>query len=242
MILQVIKDVTPLSAGMLVSALSSYKYSQEADIFNRLTLAPFEESNVVRVNGVLGTLPKENFKICTVEITNPKHPLYKKKFEISSIIMEDLKTRQTFEFVNGVLDPLSIKSIVIDTGERKVELSLGDTQLSFIDNAEIEEFKAYLRYVDREEYEETFSREWEVDEVETEEDKKIAEEKVYFSHNTGTMTLERGTLYEVIKFMKKNPDTGEYFEVPQSQARVAQVLANGNFVTVLLRNGNIIRK
>ena len=42
--------------------------------------------------------------------------------------------------------------------------------------------------------------------------------------------------------MKKNPDTGEYFEVPQSQARVAQVLANGNFVTVLLRNGNIIRK
>ena len=64
MILQVIKDVTPLSAGMLVSALSSYKYSQEADIFNRLTPAPFEESNVVRVNGVLGTLPKENFKIC----------------------------------------------------------------------------------------------------------------------------------------------------------------------------------
>ena len=71
---------------------------------------------------------------------------------------------------------------------------------------------------------------------------KIVEEKVYFSHNTVTMTLEKGTLYEVVKFMKKNPDTGEYFEVPQSQARVAQVLANGNFVTVLLRNGNIIRK
>lgn len=242
MILKVIKDVTPLSKGMLVSSTSSYKYSEDADIFNKLVPVPFEEANVIRVNCVLGALPKDCFENCTVEVSNPKHELYKKKFEISSIIMEDIKNRTEFEFMSGIIDPTLIKYIVVEYNERIYNLSLGDTQLSFIDNETIEEYKAYLRYIDREEYEETFSNEWDVDVLETEEEKKILEEKTYFVHNTGTMTLEKGALYEVIKFMKRNSDTGEYVEVPQSKARVAQVLANGNYVTVLLKNGNIIRK
>lgn len=242
MILRVIKDITPLSKGMLVSSTNSYKYSEDADIFNKLVPTTFEEANVVRVDCVLGTLPKDCFENCTVEVSNPEHGLYKKKFEVSSIIMEDIKNRTEFEFVNGTIDPTLIKYIVVDYNGKLYNLSLGDTQLSFIDNAEIEEYKAYLRYIDREEYEETFSKEWDVDETETEEEKKILEEKTYFVHNTGTMALEQGTLYEVIKFMKRDSDTGEYIEVPQSKARVAQVLANGNYVTVLLKNGNIIRK
>ena len=114
MILKVIKDVTPLSKGMLVSSTNSYKYSEDADIFNKLVPVPFEEANVIRVNCVLGALPKDCFENCTVEVSNPKHELYKKKFEISSIIMEDIKNRTEFEFMSGIIDPTLIKYIVVE--------------------------------------------------------------------------------------------------------------------------------
>lgn len=241
MILEVIKDAAPLSEGTLVSVAGSFKYDEKQDPFHKLIPTTFEDANFIRLNGVLGMLPKENFQECTVTVSNKKHPLYGKTFSIYSLMMENPKTREVFEFMSGVVDPLLIKEINVDCEGYMTKLSLGDTQLSFIDNEKIEAYKEFLRYIDREEYEETFTNEWADEETETEEESKIAEQKFYFIHNTGTMTVAKDVEYEVVKFMKKNPDTGDYDEVPQSRARVAQILVNGTYVTVLLRNGNIVK-
>ena len=241
MILKVIKDITPFSKGAIVSASNYFKYNPDADIFNRLEECSFEEADFIRVDTQIGMFPKENFIECTLEITNSKHQLYRKSFNISSIIMEDVKQRIEYDFVYGVIDPTLIKELKIEHEGNIVSVRLTDVDLSFINSEEIRELKEFLAYIDREEYKECFTNEWDTDEVETSEDTKIAEEKSYFIHNTGTMALQAGVEYEITKFMKKDPATNEYLEVSESKARVAQVIANGNFVTVLLRNG-IIRK
>ena len=87
MILEVIKDVAPLSEGTLVSVAGSFKYDEKQDPFHKLIPTTFEDANFIRLNGVLGMLPKENFQECTVTVSNKKHPLYGKTFSIYSCLL-----------------------------------------------------------------------------------------------------------------------------------------------------------
>ena len=51
MILEVIKDVAPLSEGTLVSVAGSFKYDEKQDPFHKLVPTTFEDANFIRLNG-----------------------------------------------------------------------------------------------------------------------------------------------------------------------------------------------